>query len=69
MSEHHDEVASLRPLSPVYLPDVPMKSALKKPRQSRRYKKQASMGEFKLNPIQVHLSVNQVLCYIAFNYA
>ena len=51
VSESHDEEVPLRSFSPVSLSDYPLKSALKKPRGSKRYKKQASMGEFKLNLI------------------
>ena len=43
-SEPLDKGASARPLSPVILPDAPMKSVLKKPGRTKRYKKQASLG-------------------------
>ena len=43
--EYQDEGAFARPLSPVILPSAPIRSALKKPGQTRRYKKQVSVGE------------------------
>jgi len=42
---YYDGRSSPRAFSPVFLPDPPMKSALKKPGYSRRYKKQASMDD------------------------